>query len=69
AVPTPFKDNHEPDLSYIRAAVEALAPVLKKRDLVILESTHQTFLHCPKIQLNDPFSQNTSQNILLNYSI
>ncbi|MBT9301073.1 MULTISPECIES: UDP-N-acetyl-D-mannosamine dehydrogenase [Pseudomonas] len=39
AVPTPFKDNHEPDLSYIRAAVEALAPVLKKRDLVILEST------------------------------
>ncbi|MGL5999765.1 MAG: UDP-N-acetyl-D-mannosamine dehydrogenase [Pseudomonas proteolytica] len=39
AVPTPFKDNHEPDLSYIRAAAEALAPVLKKRDLVILEST------------------------------
>jgi UDP-N-acetyl-D-mannosaminuronic acid dehydrogenase len=39
AVPTPFKDNHEPDLSYIRAAVEALAPVLKRRDLVILEST------------------------------
>ncbi|AIG02139.1 nucleotide sugar dehydrogenase [Pseudomonas fluorescens] len=39
AVPTPFKNNHEPDLGYIRAAVEALAPVLKKRDLVILEST------------------------------
>lgn len=39
AVPTPFKGNHEPDLSYIRAAAEALAPVLKKRDLVILEST------------------------------
>lgn len=39
AVPTPFKDNHEPDLSHIRAAAEALAPVLKKRDLVILEST------------------------------
>jgi len=39
AVPTPFKDQHEPDLSYIRAAAEALAPVLKKRDLVILEST------------------------------
>ncbi len=39
AVPTPFKENHEPDLSYIRAAIEALAPVLKKHDLVILEST------------------------------
>lgn len=39
AVPTPFKDKHEPDLSYIRAAVETLAPALKKRDLVILEST------------------------------
>lgn len=40
AVPTPFKgDNHEPDLKYIEAAAKALAPVLKKGDLVILEST------------------------------
>ncbi|QOL24410.1 UDP-N-acetyl-D-mannosamine dehydrogenase [Thalassotalea sp. LPB0316] len=40
AVPTPFKgDNHEPDLSYIQAASNAIAPVLKKGDLVILEST------------------------------
>lgn len=40
AVPTPFKgDNHEPDLSYIEAASRAIAPVLKKGDLVILEST------------------------------
>lgn len=39
AVPTPFKDNHEPDLSYIEAASKAIAPVLKKGDLVILEST------------------------------
>lgn len=40
AVPTPFKgDNHEPDLSYIKAASAAIAPVLKKGDLVILEST------------------------------
>jgi UDP-N-acetyl-D-mannosaminuronic acid dehydrogenase len=40
AVPTPFKgDNHEPDLSYIEAASLAIAPVLKKGDLVILEST------------------------------
>ncbi|KWV96299.1 MULTISPECIES: UDP-N-acetyl-D-mannosamine dehydrogenase [unclassified Erythrobacter] len=40
AVPTPFKgDNHEPDLSYIEAASEAIGPVLEKGNLVILEST------------------------------
>lgn len=39
AVPTPFKDDHEPDLSYIEAASKAIAPVLKSGDLVILEST------------------------------
>uniref|UniRef100_A6VTF7 UDP-glucose/GDP-mannose dehydrogenase n=1 Tax=Marinomonas sp. (strain MWYL1) TaxID=400668 RepID=A6VTF7_MARMS len=45
AVPTPFKkslnqdDIPEPDLTYIQKAAEAIAPVLKKGDLVILEST------------------------------
>ncbi len=44
AVPTPFKtckqgEVPEPDLSYIKSASEAIAPVLKKGDLVILEST------------------------------
>lgn len=40
AVPTPFKgDNHEPDLSYIESASKAIAPVLAKGNLVILEST------------------------------
>ncbi|AQM20040.1 UDP-N-acetyl-D-mannosamine dehydrogenase [Vibrio anguillarum] len=40
AVPTPFKgDNHEPDLSYIEAAAKAIAPVLEKGNLVVLEST------------------------------
>lgn len=40
AVPTPFKgDNHEPDLSYIEAAANSIAPVLKPGNLVILEST------------------------------
>lgn len=40
AVPTPFKgDNHEPDLGYIESASKSIAPVLKKGDLVILEST------------------------------
>ena len=39
AVPTPFKENHEPDLSYIESACKAIAPVLEKGNLVILEST------------------------------
>ncbi len=45
AVPTPFKKGEEagsiptPDLSFIKAAVDSIAPVLKKGDLVILEST------------------------------
>lgn len=39
AVPTPFKNQHEPDLSYIEAAARAIAPVLKAGDLVVLEST------------------------------
>ncbi|MEZ2353950.1 UDP-N-acetyl-D-mannosamine dehydrogenase [Caballeronia sp. RCC_10] len=39
AVPTPFSDGHKPDLSYIEAASRAIAPVLKKGDLVVLEST------------------------------
>ena len=40
AVPTPFKgNNHEPDLSYIESAAQAIAPVLQAGNLVILEST------------------------------
>ncbi|PPK37751.1 UDP-N-acetyl-D-mannosamine dehydrogenase [Pseudomonas laurylsulfatiphila] len=39
AVPTPFKGDHEPDLTYIESASKSIAPVLKKGDLVILEST------------------------------
>lgn len=39
AVPTPFNEYNSPDLSYIESASVAIAPVLKKGDLVILEST------------------------------
>jgi len=40
AVPTPFKgDDYEPNLSYIQAVSKALAPLLEKGDVVILEST------------------------------
>jgi UDP-N-acetyl-D-mannosaminuronic acid dehydrogenase len=39
AVPTPFKDGHVPDISYIEAATKALAPYVESGNLVILEST------------------------------
>ena len=39
AVPTPFTDGHKPDLSYVEAAADSVAPVLKKGDLVVVEST------------------------------
>lgn len=40
AVPTPFKKgSHEPDLSYIQAACQTVAPVLEPGNLVVLEST------------------------------
>lgn len=39
AVPTPFKGEHEADLSYIEAAADGIAPQLQGGELVILEST------------------------------
>jgi UDP-N-acetyl-D-mannosaminuronic acid dehydrogenase len=39
AVPTPFAEEHQADLTYVHAAAEAVAPVLKGGDVVILEST------------------------------
>lgn len=38
-VPTPFKGNHEPDISYVESATRAILPLLKKGDLYIIEST------------------------------
>lgn len=39
AVPTPFTKDHQPDLTYIEQASKSIASVVKKGDLVILEST------------------------------
>ena len=39
AVPTPVGHNHKPDISYVRAAVDSLAPVLQAGSLIIIEST------------------------------
>jgi UDP-N-acetyl-D-mannosaminuronic acid dehydrogenase len=39
AVPTPFREGHRPDLSYVEAACDAVAGVLTGGELVVLEST------------------------------
>lgn len=39
AVPTPLTGDHRPDLRHVRAALTAIAPLLKAGDLLILEST------------------------------
>ncbi|MEQ1637055.1 MAG: UDP-N-acetyl-D-mannosamine dehydrogenase [Methylococcales bacterium] len=39
AVPTPFKENHIPNLSYVESATKMIAPYVKPGNIVILEST------------------------------
>ena len=38
-VPTPFKGNHEPDISYVETATRSVIPFLKEGDLFVIEST------------------------------
>lgn len=38
-VPTPFKGNHEPDISFVEAATRTVIPFLKEGDLYVIEST------------------------------
>ena len=38
-VPTPFKGNHEPDISYVEAATRSVLSLLKAGDLYVIEST------------------------------
>jgi UDP-N-acetyl-D-mannosaminuronic acid dehydrogenase len=39
AVPTPFKGQHEPDISYVEKATSSVIPFLKEGSIYILEST------------------------------
>ena len=38
-VPTPFKNEHEPDISYVESATQMVIPLLKEGDLYVIEST------------------------------
>lgn len=38
-VPTPFKGDHQPDISFVEAATKTVIPYLKEGDLFVIEST------------------------------
>lgn len=38
-VPTPFKQNHRADISYVESATKSVIPLLKSGDLFVIEST------------------------------
>lgn len=38
-VPTPFKEGHKPDVSYVESATRMVLPLLKEGDLYVIEST------------------------------
>jgi UDP-N-acetyl-D-galactosamine dehydrogenase len=38
-VPTPITNNFKPDLSHIKKSIEMLSKIIKKKDIIILEST------------------------------
>ena len=38
-VPTPFKGDHQPDISFVESATRMVIPLLKKGDLYVIEST------------------------------
>ncbi|MCK4795962.1 MAG: UDP-N-acetyl-D-mannosamine dehydrogenase [Spirochaetes bacterium] len=39
AVPTPFKKNNEPDISYVKSSIKMIIPLLEEENLIIIEST------------------------------
>ncbi|MDM5211547.1 UDP-N-acetyl-D-mannosamine dehydrogenase [Peribacillus sp. NJ4] len=39
AVPTPFKEDHKPDLAYVESATKSIIPYIEPGNLIILEST------------------------------
>ncbi len=75
AVPTPFKENHQPDLSYIEAAAKAISPILEKGNLVVLESTSPvgtteklaTWLAQARPDLSFPLNGNDDTDINIAY--
>ena len=75
SVPTPFMGNHEPDISFVRSAIEAIAPHLETGNLIIIESTCPvgttdemiSFLSKQREDLKFPDSKNEISDIAIAY--
>ncbi|RUO62616.1 UDP-N-acetyl-D-mannosamine dehydrogenase [Pseudidiomarina insulisalsae] len=75
AVPTPFNADKSGDLSYIQAAAKNLAPVLKRGNLIILESTSpvgtteqlEAWLQAERPDLTFPSSHGDEADVQLAY--
>jgi UDP-N-acetyl-D-mannosaminuronic acid dehydrogenase len=76
AVPTPFKTDNKPDLTFLEQASKALAPVLEKGNLVVLESTSPvgttqqiaTWLAEARPDLSFPTEDNNNPDICVAHS-
>lgn len=76
AVPTPLKEEHKPDISFVLAAARGIAPCLKKNDLIVLESTSpvgttrdlSALLQSLRPDLTFPHSAGESSDIFVAYS-
>lgn len=76
AVPTPITPDHKPDISYVLSAARSIAPVLKRGDLVVLESTSPVgttrqmteVLATMRPDLTFPLSHGEDADVLVAYS-
>lgn len=75
AVPTPFKDNHEPDISFVLNAINSIAKVVNKGNVIVLESTSPvgtTEIIAKQLQnlrtdLKVPTNENEDGDIFISY--
>ena len=75
AVPTPFKDNHEPDISFVLNAINSIAKVVNKGNVIVLESTSPvgtTEIMAKQLQnlrtdLKVPTNENEDGDIFISY--
>ena len=69
AVPTPFYDDKKADLSHVRAAAESLVPVLRRGNLVVLESTSPPLTTQNELRpILEQSGLNAGEDFLLAYS-
>ena len=76
AVPTPITHDRRPDVSYVMSAAKSIAPVLRKGDLVVLESTSpvgttrdvSAFLAELRPELRFPHAHGEEADVLVAYS-